>query len=70
MASSPEKLRQMEAQNPAKQYFAAFVSGLVLVYILAHFVQYTKARTAGRGFKCSFAAHGSMRAARLVKNQP
>jgi hypothetical protein len=54
MAWSPEKLRQMEAQNPAKQYFAAFVSGLVLVYILAHFVQYTKARTAVDGIQTAF----------------
>ena len=54
IAWSPEKIRQMEAQNPAKQYLVAFVSGLILCYILAHFVQYTKARTAVDGIQTAF----------------
>ena len=33
----------MENHNPAKELIIAFISALVLVYILAHFVQYTKA---------------------------
>ena len=54
IAWSPEKIRQMEAQNPAKQYLVAFASGLILCYILAHFVQYTKARTAVDGIQTAF----------------
>lgn len=54
IAWSPEKLKEMEAHNPAKELSIAFVSALVLVYILAHFVQYTKARTAIDGIQTAF----------------
>ena len=50
----PEKLQQMQNQNPAKALVIAFISALVLVYILAHFIQYTKARTAIDGVQTAF----------------
>jgi len=51
---SPEKLREMESHNPAKELGIAFIAALILVYILAHFVQYTKARTALDGIQTAF----------------
>jgi len=54
IAWSPEKLREMQNHNPAKELMIAFISALVLVYILAHFVQYTKARTALDGIQTAF----------------
>ncbi|HEY3037364.1 MAG TPA: DUF1761 domain-containing protein [Pyrinomonadaceae bacterium] len=50
----PEKLAEMEKQSPAKELAIAFVTSLVLVYILAHFVQYTKAKTAWGGIQTAF----------------
>jgi hypothetical protein len=54
IAWSPEKLKDMENHSPAKELTIAFISALVLVYILAHFVQYTKARTALDGIQTAF----------------
>ena len=54
IAWSPEKLQEMQNHNPAKELMIAFISALVLVYILAHFVQYTKARTAFDGIQTAF----------------
>jgi biotin transporter BioY len=54
IAWSPEKLQEMQNHNPAKELLIAFISALVLVYILAHFVQYTKARTAFDGIQTAF----------------
>jgi hypothetical protein len=54
IAWGPEKLKEMENHNPAKELVIAFLSALVLVYILAHFVQYTKARTAIDGIQTAF----------------
>jgi hypothetical protein len=51
---SSEKLQQMEHQNNSKQYIIAFVSSLVLAYILAHFVQFTKAKNALDGIQTAF----------------
>ena len=51
---SPEKLAQMESQSHVKELVIAFVASLVLVYILAHFVQYTKATTAMAGIQTAF----------------
>src|SRR5439155_18720707 len=51
---TPEKLRQVETQSHTKQYVFAFLSSLVLVYILAHFVQYTKAKSAADGIQTAF----------------
>lgn len=41
----------MGNQSHAKELAIAFVTSLVLVYILAHFVQYTKATTALAGIQ-------------------
>jgi hypothetical protein len=51
---SPEKVAAMENQSHAKELVIAFVTSLVLVYILAHFVQYTKATTAMAGIQTAF----------------
>jgi hypothetical protein len=51
---SPQQVQQMENQSHAKELIIAFVSSIVLVYILAHFVQYTKATTVGGGTQTAF----------------
>jgi len=51
---SPEKLAQVGNENHGKEYLIAFVSSLVLVYVLAHFVQYTKAKSAIDGIQTAF----------------
>ena len=51
---TPEQLRQVESQSHAKELALAFVMSLVLVYILAHFVQYTKATSALGGIQTAF----------------
>ena len=51
---TPEKLLQVGNQSHAKEYVFAFLSSLVLVYILAHFVQYTKAKGAADGIQTAF----------------
>lgn len=54
MGWSPEKLQQVANQSHGKDYLIAFLSSLVLVYILAHFVQYTKARKISDGMQTAF----------------
>jgi hypothetical protein len=51
---SPEKITEMGNQSHAKELIIAFVLSLVLVYVLAHFVQYTKATTAMAGIQTAF----------------
>ena len=51
---SPEKIAEVGNQSHAKEFAIAFVTSLVLVYILAHFVQYTKATTAMAGIQTAF----------------
>src|SRR6267143_1370329 len=51
---SPQQVQQMENQSHAKELIIAFVSSIVLVYILAHFVRYTKATTVGGGIQTAF----------------
>ena len=46
---TPQQLQQMQEQGSVKELVIAFVMSLVLCYILAHFLQYTKARTAMGG---------------------
>lgn len=41
---TPAQLQQIQSQNHVMEYVIAFICSLVLVYILAHFVQYTKAK--------------------------
>ena len=51
---TPEHLREVESQSHAKELALAFVMSLLLVYILAHFVNYTKATTAIGGIQTAF----------------
>jgi hypothetical protein len=50
----PDKLAEIERQSHVKELAIALVTSLVLVYILAHFVQYTKATTAMAGIQTAF----------------
>jgi len=51
---SPQKIQQMESESHAKELVIAFVMSLILVYILAHFVQYTKATNVMAGIQTAF----------------
>lgn len=51
---SQAKLEQVGSQNHTKEYLFAFLSSLILVYILAHFVQYTKAQGVTGGMQTAF----------------
>ena len=51
---SAQQLQQMENQSHVKELIIAFACSLVLVYILAHFVQYTNATTVGGGIQTAF----------------
>lgn len=51
---SPQKLQQMQNESHAKELAIAFVMSLLLVYILAHFVQYTKATSVMGGIQTAF----------------
>ena len=51
---TPQQLEQLQARGSAKELIVAFVTSLVLVYILAHFVQYTKASNAMTGIQTAF----------------
>ena len=54
MAWTPAQLAAIESQSHTRDYILAFVSSLVLVYILAHFLQYTKATNAAGGLQTAF----------------
>ena len=51
---TPQQLEQMQTKGPAKELIVAFVTSLILVYVLAHFVQYTKATNAMAGIQTAF----------------
>jgi hypothetical protein len=51
---TPQQLEQMQAKGAAKELIVAFVTSLILVYVLAHFVQYTKATNAMAGIQTAF----------------
>lgn len=51
---TPAQLEQVASQSHWSQYLLAFVSSLVLVYILAHFVRYTKAKGVADGMQTAF----------------
>jgi hypothetical protein len=51
---TPAQLEQIAAQSHWSQYAMAFVTSLVLVYILAHFVQYTGAKGVAGGMQTAF----------------
>ena len=48
---SPAKLDEIGNQSHAKEYVIAFLTSAVLVYILAHFVQYTGAKGIAGGMQ-------------------
>ena len=54
MGWTKAQLDEVANQSHAKEYLIAFLSSLVLVYILAHFVQYTKASSAISGLQTAF----------------
>ncbi len=54
MAWTPQQLSELESQSHTKEYVLAFLSSLVLVYVLAHFVQYTKATNLVGGLQTAF----------------
>jgi len=51
---SPQQLQQIQNESHAKELAIAFVMSLILVYVLAHFVQYTKATNAMGGIQTAF----------------
>ena len=51
---TPENLKEVENQSHAKELVIALIMSLILVYILAHFVQYTKATNALGGIQTAF----------------
>jgi len=54
VAWTPQQIAQMQTKSPAKELAIALVTSLVLVYVLAHFVHYTKAKTAWGGIETAF----------------
>jgi hypothetical protein len=54
VAWTPAQIAAIESQNHAKEYVLAFLSSLVLAYVMAHFVQYTKATTLAGGLQTAF----------------
>ena len=51
---TPEQLARIQAESHWTAYLIAFITSLVLVYILAHFIQYTGATTVGGGLQTAF----------------
>jgi Protein of unknown function (DUF1761) len=54
MSWTTAQMNEIANQSHAKEYIAAFASSLILVYILAHFIQFTKATTALAGALTAF----------------
>ncbi|HEX7956308.1 MAG TPA: DUF1761 domain-containing protein, partial [Pyrinomonadaceae bacterium] len=50
----PERVAAMQAESHAVEIGVAFVSSLVLAYVLAHFVKFTGAETARSGMLTGF----------------
>ncbi len=51
---TPEQIEQIVAKTSWTHYLLAFITSLVLVYILAHFVQYTGAKGVVGGMQTAF----------------
>jgi len=51
---TPQQIQQMQEQESPKELIIAFIMSIVLCYILAHFVRYTKATTAMGGAQVAF----------------
>ena len=54
MAWTPAQMAAIESQSHTKDYILTFLSSLVLSYILAHFLQYTKAVNIAGGLQTAF----------------
>lgn len=54
MAWTPQQLTELESKSNTKELALAFLSSLVLVYVLAHFVQYAKATNLVGGLQTAF----------------
>jgi Protein of unknown function (DUF1761) len=54
MAWTPQQLAELESKSNMKELALAFLSSLILVYVLAHFVQYTKASNLFGGLQTAF----------------
>lgn len=54
IAWTPAQVAAIESQSHVTEYILSFLSSLVLVYILAHFVQYTKATNLAGGLQTAF----------------
>lgn len=51
---TPQQMERMQRTNEGIALGMAFIMSLLLCYILAHFVQYTKAKTAMAGAQTAF----------------
>lgn len=51
---TPEKMKELEHQSEAKAFILAFVSSLILAYVLARYLQYTKAAGVLDGLRTAF----------------
>jgi hypothetical protein len=54
MAWTPQQLAELESKSNMTELALAFLSSLVLVYVLAHFLQYAKANNLVAGFQTAF----------------
>ena len=54
VAWTPAQIAAIESQSHIREYILAFLSSLILVYILAHFLQYTKANSVAGGLQTAF----------------
>lgn len=51
---TPAQMEQVAAKSHGREYLIAFVCSLVMIYILAHFVQYTGAKGVVGGMQTGF----------------
>lgn len=51
---TPEKLQEQKNKGMEKIYAVTFLSSLVMAYVLAHFVDYTQAKTLEQGAQTGF----------------
>lgn len=51
---TPEQLAALQAAGAAKELTLAFLVGLLLAYVLAHFVRFVGAETIGGGLRTGF----------------
>ena len=54
IAWSPAQLAEIQSKSHAKELIIAFLTSVILVFFLAHFVQYTKATSAMAGIQTAF----------------